>query len=622
MKRFNISLARTLVVVGFGAMIGACAVQPVAQRAVIERDAANADTGAPLFRQIEGARAPSGEFGAVQGNAVPHRVIEPAVQYDEGLRPRGEAPIVAPPVSPKRPTPPQGGMRGIGRFVGFDENPAKSEAVATEPASTQAFDSSFSGSDYDNNVAVTGGGAFIPPDNHIAVGPDHIVTVTNVAIQIHTKAASPARVLNQSLRTFFTNAGVTPANATFDPKVLYDNQSGRFVVMTMELVDQGAGSGTSRLLVAASQGSNPTTGTWRTLAINGNINVGGNNFWADFPGFAVDEEAIYISANMFRYPSVAPPPANPYLGSRLWVIPKTPFYAASPVSVSLIDLYANLTPGAATSLAARLVGTPAGATGTWFVSAGWSGATTDFLRVVRIDSALSATPTVNSQFIDIGNVHDQSQPLALAPQLGDPGPPTLSAGDPRAHDAQWRDNSLYLTHTVRPPGGSDANQSTLRWVRINTSNPGALTLADQGAIGGETIAPGTHTFYGNIGVNAAGAAVIGFSASSATTRPGAYYAIRLASDAAGTTQTPVLLRAGTAYYFRDFDSGTNRWGDYSGSSVDEATGCVWVYNQHSVAPSTSANGGTGRWATFGGRVCPSGSGVELVFRDGFEVVAP
>lgn len=556
-------------------------------------------SAAPESRFVGKPEGPTESFGEIRGLVVPNAVFEPAVTYEEARRAPGEEPTLVEPVRPKRPLPPGGGMRGIGRYVGLPTGDRPTPEQGTVEAQSKSLSSVFLGNDTDNNTAVTGGFLFIPPDNHVAVGPGHIVTVTNVAIQIHTKAATPTRVFNQSLRTFFSSLSVPVNNFTFDPKVLYDNASGRWVVMTMEVTDNGTSAGASRLLVAASQGSDPTTGTWRFTAINSNVFTGGFNHWADFPGFAVDEEAIYISANLFRYQFQGFQPG----GARLWIIPKTPFYNGTAFSVSLIDPYAGLTPGATTTLAARLAGNPPGTIGTWFTSAGWvDGGGNDFVRVLRIDNPLGS-PTINSQFLNLGDI-DAGGPLPLAPQLGDPSGPTLDPGDRRSHDALWRDDSLWMSFTTNPPSGPDAGQSTVRWVRIGTTNPAALTLLGQGAIGGESIAAGTHTYYGNIGVNARGRMVIGFAASAATTRPSAWYAVRLPGDAAGTTRTPELLRAGEGYYFRDFGRGSNRWGDYSGAAVDEATGCVWIYNQYSQLPSATNNGGTGRWGTVGGRVCP------------------
>ena len=123
------------------------------------------------------------------------------------------------------------------------------------PASTVDFDSL----DFDDNSANSGGFLFIPPDPIGAAGPDHLVSVVNVSIQFHTKAGAGlldavagAPVTGVSLASFF--APLAPVNFTFDPKVIYDQHAGRFVVVTLERQDVllGDPADTSRILVAVS----------------------------------------------------------------------------------------------------------------------------------------------------------------------------------------------------------------------------------------------------------------------------------------------------------------------------------------------------------------------------------
>ena len=72
-------------------------------------------------------------------------------------------------------------------------------------------------------------------------------------------------------------------------------------------------------------------GTWRFTAINSLISISGASRWADFPGFAADEEAVYITANMFGFGL-----SGTYAGVRLWIIPKNTFYAGQAPTVSVV----------------------------------------------------------------------------------------------------------------------------------------------------------------------------------------------------------------------------------------------------------------------------------------------
>ena len=159
----------------------------------------------------------------------------------------------------------------------------------------------------------------IPPDTHGAVGPLHFVAVVNSSIEWRTKAGvlqqSKALGSNSSgsiIGSFFES--LAPVNGLFDPKVVYDQHAGRFVVVALEREDTATVT-TSRVLVAVSATSDPNGG-WHFLAINSLTAFSTTNAWADYPGLAVDEEAVYFTANFFGFSGGA------FQGNRIWIIGK------------------------------------------------------------------------------------------------------------------------------------------------------------------------------------------------------------------------------------------------------------------------------------------------------------
>src|SRR5512135_3671040 len=70
----------------------------------------------------------------------------------------------------------------------------------------------------------------IPPDTMGAAGPNHLVSLLNSDFGVFNKTAGT--VLKQiSLQSFWGSLGTEagkPANFPFDPKILYDQHSGRF----------------------------------------------------------------------------------------------------------------------------------------------------------------------------------------------------------------------------------------------------------------------------------------------------------------------------------------------------------------------------------------------------------
>ncbi|MDY7047815.1 MAG: Calx-beta domain-containing protein, partial [Microcystis panniformis WG22] len=461
-----------------------------------------------------------------------------------------------------------------------------------------ALITSIEGINFDENANNTGFFQ-IPPDPSGAAGLNHVVSVVNSSIEWHTKTGIQQN--SQSLRNFFSAAvpGTTddPLTATFDPKVIYDQYSNRFVVVTLEQQGRDGGinnpsNDRSRIYVAVSDDADPN-GTWFGYSINSLVNIGGTNYWADYPGFAVGQDAVYITNNVFKFDG-----DGAFGGSRLWVIPKTPFYSGGTPSNTIYNpsTLAGLGFQLGTLQPAHTFGTTPGNTGTFLVSTNVNTSVggNDFVDVIRIDNPLGG-PSFNHQAINVGDINTAFS-LPGAPQSGTST--TVSTNDQRALNAVWRNNNLYLTNTVAPPSGPDAGQATAHWYQINTTNLNALTLADQGNIGGEDIAPNTSTFFPSIAVNSVGDVGIGFSASAATIFPGAYYTGRKASDLAGTVQSSGLLRAGQDSYVRTFGGPRNRWGDYSGASVDPSNDSFWVFNEYALTRGNpTAPGDDGRWGT-------------------------
>jgi hypothetical protein len=431
----------------------------------------------------------------------------------------------------------------------------------------------------------------IPPDPIGVAGPDHVVAVVNTSIEWLTKRG--LELNSQSLASFFS--ALSPTTGTFDPKVIYDQYEDRFVVITLELDDNGFNNpaNISKIFIAVSDDENPE-GTWHFQEIDTklflNITIL-RDFWADYPGLAIDEEAIYITANMFGFQF------RDFGGSRLWIIDKNPLYNGGTSTVNLYDP-SSLTglPGDAFTIQpAHTFGTVAAGVGTFLVNTGWVSGPTDFLSIIRVNNPLSS-PTFTNQFVSLGDITSGSS-LSDAPQPDTSI--TIETNDGRALHAVWRNDFLWTASTVNPVSGPDAGQATAHWYQINTTNLDALSLQDQGNIGGEDIASGTYTFFPCIAVDQNNNAAIGFAASGPTVYAGAYYTGRLASEPAGTVQPSSVLRAGLDYYIRTFGSGRNRWGDYSGMSVDPVDDeTFWVFNEYAIERGNPTSGNEdGQWGT-------------------------
>ena len=453
----------------------------------------------------------------------------------------------------------------------------------------------FASTNFNDNATHNSGFLFIPPDSHAAAGPLHVVGVANTTISFHRKDGTLD--FRGSLADFF--APLSPLTFTFDPKVVFDQYNDRWLIVTLEQTDTGAGdpADTSRIFLGVSDDANPN-GTWYVAEFNSRLMIGGNWVWADYPGFAVGEEAVYITANMFPFNSGS-------TGTRLWIVDKGEgsggLYDGGAAGFSLHDPYAGA--GISTTTQpAHMYGAIPGITDTYLLSySGLTDGTNEYVQVVRVDDPLG-TPVFTQSYSSLGNIENTNQALPDSDQLGTAT--DIEVNDRRALDAVWINDEIWTSFTIRGPAGSpNSGQATAYWVAVDATNPASLAIADQGLIGGEDIAAGTATFFPSVAVNGYGDVALGFSASDNSIYPGAYFTTREAGDAAGTTGASQTVAAGLDYYIRTFGGPRNRWGDYSATVVDPVDGCFWMYNEYAMSRGTTLNGEDGRWATAFLRSC-------------------
>ncbi len=493
---------------------------------------------------------------------------------------------------------------------------------------------SFEGFGYDDNFTENGFRT-IPPDPMGAAGTDRLVAVVNSMIEARDKTGG--LIFRDALKDFYAPlAGCAILSFPFDPKVVYDQYAGRFVVVVLERANAGtnpAPGNLSRILVAVSKTSTPATATaadWWFHCIDSKVTVAGIEYWADYPGFEVDEDAIYITNNMFTFPGVA----GGYAGSRLWIVRKGTaggFYSGGAATVSIHDPYTLAGSVAGTTMPAEVrgAGGVAPGVGTFLVSyGGISDGVSEYIQVVRVDDPLGTIGGpyfVGPDFVNIGDLETLVASLPDAPQPGTAQ--LIETNDRRALDAVCRNGAVWLVTTVNPDGTGQpalADHTTAWWVALNTgavtssaSPAGLITLSNQGGIEGEEIAglPGgvVYTFFPSIAVNGFGTAAFGFAASGTNVYAGAYATVRRASDPIGATDLAATVGAGRDHYVRTFDGppcdatpARNRWGDYSGISVDPANDAAfWVFNEFANFRGSPTTGGCngrpdpedGRWGT-------------------------
>lgn len=159
-----------------------------------------------------------------------------------------------------------------------------------------------------------------------------------------------------------------------------------------------------------------------------------------------------------------------------------------------------------------------------------------------------------------------------------------SLGDRLMHRLVYRNfgghQSLVAAHSVNPPTNA---WSAIRWYEIR--NPGGTPAVYQQG----TFSPDQKSrWMPSIDIDKSGDIAVGYSVSSNLVNPAIRYAGRLATDALGTLEAEVNVIIGNGV-----QTTVNRWGDYSGMSVDPTDECTFWYTNQYVPANGSDN-----WATY------------------------
>ncbi len=365
-----------------------------------------------------------------------------------------------------------------------------------------------------------------PGDPDISVGINHIVEVINSQIAFFSKTGTLQ--FQQSAQTMF--AGMGAFNFQFDPKVSYDRVHDRFVLVFLER-DTSAGP-VSKILVAVSDDGNPN-GTWFRYRIEALLNIGGNNYWMDYPGLGYNKDAYVVNGNMFPFS------AGGFGGVQFLVMPSAPMLTGGAVTVTSLRHA-----GGASAQAADVIDPVQ--PDVWAISR--SGTTA--VRVYAIQN-LTTVPTFATTTVAV-------------PMNNGPGGDAESTSgrfldtiDGRVYNAVWRGGRLLAAHNIEA-----TTFVGTRWYELDTGNwptSGAVTLVQSGNIESPTY----NYFCAAINKNGTGKISSLFTRSSTAVTADFAVSSRRPGDPLGTMGAPVIMASSIGN-----DYGQIRWGDYYGIDVD------------------------------------------------------
>ena len=420
----------------------------------------------------------------------------------------------------------------------------------------------------------------VPPDPDIIVGRDHIIVGVNTSFQVFDKNGNS--LVGPTLYASFwgANCGTGSSVVMFDPYGAYDEENNRYV-MGITAYDPNVNGGDNGYACIAVSKTDSATGGWWLYSFDGNPGTGTDYFF-DYPHIGVGQDALYLSANMF---------GASFVRNHVMAFQKDVMYAGG--SANYVKL--NIGSTNFTLQPAKLKGYLTGGWPTnasephYFVDAQY-GNNQNRLTVWQF-----ANPWGTPSMTQAGTVTVNSYSLPVSqPQSGSTG--LMQGNDNRLLDVEYWGGKLWAAHTVGcNPGSGTVN--CVRWYEINMSS-GTPSLVQQGTFASNS----TYRSFPDLGVNACGDMLVGYSVMSSSTFPSIYVAGREAGDPAGQLKSETLLKAGEGYYTA-YDSSPRRWGDYTGLALDPDGVTYWYLGEYSRVQATA------RWSTWVGAFSWSGCSV-------------
>ncbi|GAB4581727.1 MAG: hypothetical protein Fur0022_44770 [Anaerolineales bacterium] len=429
---------------------------------------------------------------------------------------------------------------------------------------------SFASLDY---LECCGGGGSVPPDPEMAAGPNHLIAVVNVSLEIYDKSGT-SLVGPTTLDSFFGSLG-GGCTDTFDPNTIYDEEADRYII--------AADGGGTDYCIGVSQTGDPT-GSYNLYRVPAQP-VGGE--FHDYPHTGVGDSYIVVGANQFG--GGIP---NGYEG-RVWALDKAAMYSGGTMTpITASTGYDGGTPQPL-HLHGFLQGTWPNLGSTHYIA-------TDFYDGCRLDIwqwNIPAAPTIVST-IDLCTATGITGGFPVDfPQSG--GSP-IQANDWRMRGFEYRNGSGWIADSIScNPGGGTVD--CVRWTEVDLSGTPSLEQA------GVYASSGQYRTFPDLAVNQCGDMAIGYTKSSTSMFPSIWYTGRESGDPLGTLQAEAELKAGEIAYIA-FDGTPYRWGDYTGMTIDPDGQTFWYLGEYSKNTGTTS----GRWGTYIGSFtypdCTGGGG--------------
>lgn len=423
-----------------------------------------------------------------------------------------------------------------------------------------------------NALSETG---FRPPDCTLAVGKNDVVVGVNVDMAGYSKSGT-LKFKWGGFTSLFQS--VLPSGSRlFDPKMIYDHYSDRYVVVAAALRESPNGSW---IMLGVTQTSDPAGAYWVwALDATKNGSAASTN-WADFPMLGFDTQGIYITTNQFAFAG-----DGSFQYAKLRILKKAELYAGGVGSSHYIKWYdfwnmkdANGDKSFTLQPCAHYRGT-GGNPDAYMINCGWG--EDNFLSLWTLKDPIGhwsgRTPSLSKTNITCRGYD-------LPPDADQPSSSTnIETNDNRLLCASFQNaggvQRLWTCHSSKGSLSGDASaRSVIQWYEIDVPTKKIIQQNYYGAKGKYYFFPAIHT---DINRNA----YLIFGRSSSSEFASLRQTGRRAADPAHDLQNSSLIKAGESAYTG------GRWGDYFGICRDGSDpGRIWGYGEYADD--------SGRWGTY------------------------
>ncbi len=440
------------------------------------------------------------------------------------------------------------------------------------------------------------------PDAMGAVGPQHVMQVLNVlsgkvGVAVFDKCTGNLIQSATNEAFFSVQFGGTnyPTGQTFDPRVLYDHESQRWVATILDRT-------TRQLVLAVSKSSTPLNllTNWDKHLLP--VSVGGSS--SDFGTLGVDKNGLYIS--VAQQDLVAGT-----ISSNVIVTLKKPEIYQGNVISNFFLTHSNELPASAIFPAVNFDAEPRGGFA-WFVAKKWPDRTSTnhggVLAYRRMTWSGSNTAWADTNWVEVPNspiyrdYFDLDKSGVTAPQGVEAPAIELYGTGSRLMSAVIQNGNLWTCqhvglsgtngHYPGHGGSTNVDRSGIQWLRIGTDTNGQFLTVTNGRIFDATNSNPFYYYCPSLMVNKNGDAITGFNSSRSGDYIRALYLWRT-SQAAQPLQ-PLVLREG-----QDIAQ-HGSWGDYSAASLDPTDRLrIWL-----VIPCVPSSSLDNEWDTWIGEIVP------------------